>query len=282
MEVARRGLDPVAFKDYIHPQEDFFAVSERYPILVVADGVTLEFDPKLGPTSYPNPSGAGEAARIFCETFLAAAEERYDEMSVDVLRECFRRGNAAVGEYNNAHGRTKESINYWDHDLFAATAAAIVIRDATAYWFSLCDAGIMAYDMSGKPLTCAYDGWEIMKRNLPADWKEIVPVERRKTTRRVYRNGLDGDGNPIGYGVVTGDPVAENYLNIGGIALDNVACILAHTDGYEEHLKDEVFVGALLADPEQRDQKLEEREKELIVEDPDKYGHERTLTAYYV
>jgi hypothetical protein len=44
------------------PQEDYLLVSQKYPIYVVADGVSLNMDEKV---PYPADSGAGELAKLF-------------------------------------------------------------------------------------------------------------------------------------------------------------------------------------------------------------------------
>src|SRR3989344_4202430 len=74
----QHGLEHLLTADYQHPEEDYFAISAIKPIFVVADGVTLELrtDGK-----YPNPSGAGELTKLFCETVIKEAEKAYDHFS---------------------------------------------------------------------------------------------------------------------------------------------------------------------------------------------------------
>ena len=70
-----------------HAQEDYFIISKKYPIFVVADGVTLNFD-KV--SDYPKISGAGEVAKIFCETVILAAEEKYEDFKEENFKEIFK------------------------------------------------------------------------------------------------------------------------------------------------------------------------------------------------
>ena len=109
-----------------HVQEDYFVVSKKQPIFVVADGVSL--DVTLG-EKYPANSGAGEAAKIFCEAVINEAEKRYEEFDEKDLLEIFEIGNRLILEYNILHNRTQKSINYFDVDLFSATTSFLLIKN---------------------------------------------------------------------------------------------------------------------------------------------------------
>jgi len=100
------GLDLDKIKNVQPPQEDFILTSEKYPIFVVADGVTLVQFLIDKRDRYPDPSPAGEAARIFCQTLIEAAEERYESFDESTIREIFKVANEAVGRYNQEQGRT--------------------------------------------------------------------------------------------------------------------------------------------------------------------------------
>ena len=65
------GFTVDEIKKYSHPREDYFKISEKFPIFAVADGVTLEYSGG----KYPNPSGAGEVAKIFCEAVIKETEK---------------------------------------------------------------------------------------------------------------------------------------------------------------------------------------------------------------
>ncbi len=255
-----------------HLQEDYWLCSEKYPVAIVADGVTLEFVDN----TYPDPSGAAAVSKIFCEQALKVLEEKYEQFSQEDLVEAFRVGNSAVGDYNRAQGRTKDAINYMDHDLFAATAAGIVIKDEVIYWFSLCDSGVTMYDSQGKTVLATPNGWARMLEHRPKNWDELDRTTHKTITRQTYRNGVDDRGEPIGYGVVTGEVAAELYLLTGTIPVREVAQIAVYTDGYEPYTKNQKFMEAAALESESVDQ----LEKELVAQDPNTYGHERTLVTY--
>src|SRR4051812_36517612 len=72
--------------DTHHPQEDYLLQSGKYPIFVVADGVTLKRD-KEG--RYPNPSGSAELAKIFCQAIIREAERMYETFTEGDLKALF-------------------------------------------------------------------------------------------------------------------------------------------------------------------------------------------------
>ena len=109
------GVDVGGSGDGARPREDYHAASKKYPIFAVADGVTLEPGPD---GKYPDPSGAGEVARIFCTEVIKSAESLYEHFTASDLEKVFEDANRAVGEYNQARGRTKNKLNFWDMDLF--------------------------------------------------------------------------------------------------------------------------------------------------------------------
>lgn len=119
-----------------YPEEDFFLTSSKYPIFAVADGVTL-IQYLIEKKKYPNPSPAGEAAKVFCKELIKLAEEKYHAFKADDIKDIFREANNAVGKFNEENGRTKEAVDYWMNDFFAVTVAFAVIKDGVVYWGSI-------------------------------------------------------------------------------------------------------------------------------------------------
>lgn len=278
LEIAleERNLDLGKFTDYVHFQEDYLLQSEKYPIFAVADGVTLEFD-KDG--SYPIPSGASAVAHIFCEKIIEEAEKLYNNFSEEDIKIVFGKANGAVGKYNLKNGRTKEAINFWDFDLFAATGALAVIKNNTVWWGSICDSYLAHFDKNGSLKFMSGECWPTMRQNLPENWERISDDERKKIIRKVYRNGVDKAGNLIGYGVVTGEKVAEQYLNCGSITVAAGDLIALLTDGFEEYMKLPEFINSFKEWPKDLEDKIKQFTAEKSKEDPEGFGHERTLTV---
>lgn len=272
------GVNLDRLETMAHPQEDYLLVSEKFPIFVVADGVTLEF---VEDGTYPVPSGAGEAARIFCKRIIQEAEHDYERMSEDQMRTIFAQANKAVGEYNAAQGRTRETSNFWDHDLFAATAAYVVMKETQAYWASLCDSFVAHIDGQGKIRFMSPVCWPDVRRRrfLPPEWETSPEDERKKIIRKKYRNGVNKQGELIGYGVVTGEQTAQRYVHYGSFDITLGDIILIYTDGFERYAELPGFIDLFRKWPADLEQKVREFTDIMSRKDPANFGHERSLIA---
>lgn len=259
------------------PQEDAWAASEQYPIYAVADGVTLE----PGPGGYyPTPSGAGAIADIFCQTIVKGGERRFKTLAESDLEEIFAAANKAAGSYNRKHGRSKETSNFRDFDLFAATGAFAVKKDNCIFWASICDSYVVLLDSNGAIAErSSQECSSRMRHHLPKHWKELSREEKTVLVRSVYRNGVNEKGEPIGYGVLTGEPEAHLYLNAGVWTTKPSQTLLLLTDGFEHHLDEAHFRQMLASWPENLEHKLDELDRTLAGADPHQFGHERTLLA---
>lgn len=265
------GITLDRFETYVHPQEDYLLVSTKYPVFTVADGVTLEFgDDK----TYPVPSPAGDVSRIFCEQVIKEGEKQYKTVTKDSIASIFRTANAAVGDYNKRKERTKETINFWDIDFFSATAAFGMIKENTLYWGSICDSYVLHFNGKGKL---------IFKSPYPAlGWNKVKakePQEKQKIYRRNYRNKVNERGEPMGYGVVTGEETAEYYLQRGSFPLHKGAIIFFVTDGFEPYLKLKDFITLFKTWPEDLKEKVKAFTRIKSKENPARFSHERSLIA---
>mgnify|MGYP003394045685 CR=1 FL=1 len=249
-----------------HPPEDYILRSTLHPIFVVADGVTLA---PGADGRYPDPSGAAEAARVFCETAIREAEKLFENFSEKDLIDIFRAGNEAVGEYNRAQGRTKETIDHVTFDLFSTTTAFALLKDGKLYWFSLCDSFVFVFDETGKEKFTSPGPFSTLN--------DAHALEQRRVFHRAYRNGVSPDGKPNGYGVVTGESSAETYLNQGVIDLAHGDLIALCTDGFESYLKTPDFISLLKEWPGDLKEKVRVFSAKKIKEDPSLFGQERSL-----
>ena len=260
----------VRFKD-TRPQEDYTLRSKVHSIFVVADGVTLE-----GGTdgSYPESSGAAEAARLFCEASLRKAEKLFDNFKEEYLKDIFRAGNEAVGSYNRVQGRTKETIDYFTYDFFAATVAFALLKDNKLYWFSLCDSYVSVFNATGRKKFSSPEPWAAVREKM-ATLEEADPVERRKKLRRLYRNSADF----VGYGVATGEQAAESYLNRGVLNLSQGGFFTLYTDGFENYFKIPEFISLFQNWPDNLEQEIRVFTALKVKNNPAVYGEERSLIA---
>lgn len=257
-----------------HPKEDYFLISKKYPIFVVADGVSLNFE--LG-QEYSKKSGAGEASKIFCDVVITEAYKRYENFEEKDLEEIFELGNKAVLEYNVSQKRIgpesgHPTINYFDIDLFSATTAFLLIKEGKAYWWTLCDAGLRAFGANGQKFLSP-GGWV----NFPKIWDEGKDEKEKIIIRhRDYRNVVK-NGKLAGYGVVTGEKNAVKYLNKG--VIKDCDTFLLYTDGFENYFAFEEFMNIFKAWPQDMKKQIENFVAEKSKVDPGKYGREKTLIA---
>lgn len=257
-----------------HPQEDYFAVSEKFPIFVLADGVTLEMNES---GEYPNPSGAGAVARIFCEEFVRATEEAYGNLTAETTPKLFSIANQAIDEFNSQQGRTKQTINYWDIDIFAATAAFVIIKDTVVYWGSICDAYVYHLNQQREIMFRSPECWPERRKYLPSDYPIDNPRARRIILRRDFRNALSQSGEKIGYGVVTGETKALDYLNHGSFIVSAGERVALCTDGFEPYFSRSEFLNLLSDWPTDFEPQIKKLTRGYIEQNSEQYGHERTL-----
>jgi len=260
------------------PKEDYLVLSKKFPIFAVADGVTLRA--KTG-KKYPNPSGAAQVAKIFCEKIVFKAEKKYEKFSKKDLPDIFEIANKAVADYNFLKGRTEKTINYFDFDLFSATTSFLLIKDNKAYWFSLCDAGLMIFDKLGKKIFNSPSFSPINGKFLPKNWNKMESNERDIVMHK-FRNKLGKNGELLGYGVVDGQKQAVEYLNYGEIDINAGDLAIIYTDGFENYFDSKDFIKMFVEWPNDLDKKFSIYEEKMAKKDKIKYGLERTLVAVKV
>lgn len=258
--------------NYQFPREDYHIISDTLPIYCVADGVTLEFENYI---QFPEESGAGEAARIFCQTIVKSAENRYKTLKSEDIAAIFEEGNEAVGKYNKDNGRIKDAINFWDFDFFAATGAFVIVKDGLVHWASICDSFVVRADKNGKIIFKSPECWPESRRHSS---EGFTKYEWKKEIRKKYRNSVSADGLLNGYGVVTGEEAACRYLNLGNFQPESGETVLLITDGFEEYLNEPEFMKII---SECSSSEMESAVKKFSLEkadiDPRRFGHERTL-----
>ena len=262
-----------------HPQEDYYLISDNYPIFVVADGVTL-IQYLIEKKEYPNPSPAGDIAKIFCEEIIRESEKRYGGFSEKDLKEVFNTANEAVRKYNEENGRTLGNLDYWFKDLYAATGAFVVIKGGIVYWASICDSYVVHFDKEGalnfESPNCDLLA-EVKPKAFEGDLKDIKALTQYRWG--MMRNGLNREGERTGYGVITGEPNASTYLSSGKFEVHDGDLVLLITDGFEEYIKLPEFISLTNSWPDDLESKLKNFTRVKAKEDPNKFGREKTLIA---
>jgi serine/threonine protein phosphatase PrpC len=263
-----------------HPREDYHLCSSKYPIFIVADGVTLKRNTE---GLYPTPSGAYELAKLFCHTIIENAENMYEQFSEEKLNELFKIGNEVAKKFNESLGRNKESIDYREFDLFAATTAFVIIKESRVYWWSLGDSGITAFDENKSNIFQSPEAWPDEKEKISATGNTpLTDTEFNKLKKRLFRNALTEEGERFGYGVITGEDSACVYLNTGSFTLKKGFLILIYTDGYENYIPLSEFVKTFNNWTDDIDTRFDDFILQKSREDSNLYGREKTIVAVEV
>jgi len=281
LTLEKMGWGPEDFKKFSHHKhsgEDFLSISKKYPIFAVGDGVTL-IQYLLEKKEYPNPSPAGEVAKIFCDSVIREAECRYKNFSENNTLEVFEYANGTVRKYNEKNGRTNDSVDYWWNDFYASTGAFVVIKENWVYWASICDSYVLHFDGNGM---CKFKSPECNSFEEAAapqyDRALNDPIAKAQYTWRYKRNGINAERKKVGYGVITGELNANLYLAKGGFKVESGDLILVITDGFEKYIEIPEFI-SILNKSNFSEEEFVKFTAGKVEEDPNKFGHERTIIA---
>lgn len=237
----KRNLVEYVKKNYSYPQEDYLIASDTPPVFVVSDGVTLNFAKLVEDNlPYPNPSPAGEVSKIFCETVIKSAKEKYDKFSEADIKDVFKEANNEVAEYNKRIGKSDISGN--KTGFYSATGSFVVVHDNKAYWASICDSFVAHFDKD-------------------------MNVKFMST------------GVCTPYAVINGEEQMVDYLESGVFDLEKGDSIFVFTDGFEQYVKNSDFQKLFLELDENVQEHISKFSEKMTPEDPEKYGHERSLIA---
>ncbi|MEK7452749.1 MAG: hypothetical protein AAB614_00780 [Patescibacteria group bacterium] len=141
----KRNLTEHLPETYKHPQEDYLIASNSPPVFVVSDGVTLNFKKLVEDNQkYPNPSPAGEVAKVFCEAVTKSVTEKYGEFDAEKIIKVFKEANVEVKRYNEKIGKSDISGNITG--FYATTGSFVIIKNNKAYWSSICDSFVAHFD----------------------------------------------------------------------------------------------------------------------------------------
>lgn len=232
MVAKKRGWRMTSYLRKLH--EDFFLQSQKYLIFAVADGVTLVVNPGH---SYPNPSGAGEVAKIFCRNSIRQAEKVYNNFQNNNIHDIFAKANSEAEKYNSRHGHMRKTINYFDKDYFCATAAFALVRRSELFWGAIGDSRVMLADKRGKVKFISRNRVEPIEKLTARKIKNPKPQEKKYFQQKYYRNKLGPKGELIGYGVINGEETAMKYLESGKEKIQKGDRIFIFTDGFTPYLQ---------------------------------------------
>ncbi len=237
----KRNLTDYIKGNYQHSQEDYLIASNTPPIFVVSDGVTLNFMKLVeSNTKYPNPSPAGAVAKIFCEAVIKSVKEKYEKFNEKDLAAVFKEANNEVAEYNRRVGKSDISGN--KTGFYSATGSFVIIRDNKAYWVSICDSFVALFD--------------------------------NEMNLKFMSTGVCSP-----YAVINGEKYMVDYLEKGIFNLERGDRIFVFTDGFEQYVRNPDFQKLFLEWNGNIKERIAIFSEKMNLEDPTKYGQERSIIA---
>jgi serine/threonine protein phosphatase PrpC len=252
--------------------EDFYLISEKLPIFVIADGVTQSHF-KGG--EYAFPAGAQTTAKIFCYTVLEFLEKNFENKDFQGLIEnAFNLANQKIKEFNIAEGIDKR-LNYLEYDWFDCVSIAGFIIKNNLYYGYVGDCGLIIFDKDNKLKFQTKD--EVLPaikriKKICTNWENLPKEQRKLIIQRDFRNRPDGKG----YGSFTGGEGVKKYYEIGSKNLKEKDLIVFYSDGFLNYLKFPEFIEILR---KQDKKSLDEFTIQKAKEDYEKYGTDRTFIA---
>lgn len=256
------------------PEEDDYVVEGN--MFCVADGVTRDLiggeikpypktkeEAKYIAEHYPNPSGAFEASQIIAHQFVANMNGKIP--SEDTVKAAIQTANQAVWEINK-----NRKIDYVGEDLYCCEAVGGVITEEYLYAFGIGDCYIQVFDENQNELYSTENDhlWmekfeeEYLKKG-KYDWFD---PRSRLLIRGALRNNflVTYQGRRVGYGALTGEDRAMDFVKVDKVPLKNAKYIVAYSDGCMPYFETKQEVKKTLENPD--------RIKEN--------GSERTLILY--
>jgi len=285
MVAKKRGWQMTS--DFRRLREDRFLQSRKFPIFAVADGVLMVVKPG---EKYPVPSGAGEVAKIFCNSAVEQAEKIFEGFQNEDIRDVFAKANSKIERYNSRCGRTKKTINFFDFDYFCATAAFALIKNSELYWGSVGDSRVALADKNGKIKFASRDQVEPIEKLAARKISHPKPQEKKYFQQKYYRNKLGPKGELIGYGVIDGEKEALRYVEYGKAKIQKGEQLFIYTNGFTPYFKLPEFKKLFLKWPADIEERVSNFAREYVAKslprDPNdqyrflyKYESEKSLIA---
>lgn len=261
--------------DLKFPEEDYYYVENN--IFCVADGVTRDLVggeirpyPKTKEEAtyiakhYPNPSGAYESSKIIANNFVKYMKEA-EAINEHFVFEAIKKANKDVWEINK-----DRKIDYVGEDLYCSVAVGGIIADEALYCFGIGDCYVKVFDENKNEIFSTVNDHQWMEafedeylRNGEYEW---INPRYRLLMRAGVRNNyiVTYKGEKVGYGALTGEDRAMDFVKVYKIPLDKAKYIVAYSDGCMPYFENKEEVEKTLKNPDR------------IA----KNGSERTLIVY--
>ncbi|MDB5204212.1 MAG: hypothetical protein JWP09_240 [Candidatus Taylorbacteria bacterium] len=203
------------------PNEDVFGFN-RWGFVALGDGVTRS---RATDGTYPV-----HVAKVAPNTFLAAMLAEYCEFQGGVLemflRNAFKKANETITIASEEQGVTSHTVDYGVTDYLGTTGVCLLVHEGRAALAYIGDPIALYLPKGGTPRLLTTDQLKPCHRFGKPHFSAMVSstvsqkeVNNRRTfwQRSQVRNNpaaIDPSGNLIGFGVLTGEPSALEFLQI--------------------------------------------------------------------
>lgn len=229
--------------DITFPEEDYGKAEGN--IFCVADGVTRDLiggeirpypktkeEAKYIADHYPNPSGAFASSKIIVDSFIKYIKEFDQNIDEEKIKEAIKKANKDVWEINK-----NRKIDYVGEDLYCSEAVGGVISGQYLYCFGIGDCYIKLFDENYHEIFSSENNhlWmeEFENEYLKSGEYNWMDARYRLLIRGGLRNNyiVTHNGKKVGYGALTGEDRAMDFVKIYKLNLENVKYICAFSDG---------------------------------------------------
>ena len=258
------------------PNEDFYLVSKKIPIFVVADGVTQSH---FENGKYAFPNGAKEAAEIFCYKTLEVLEKEINnDLSERKVKEIFIKAfnfaNDEIKKLNIKNGIDKK-LNYVEYDWFDTVGIAGFILKNKIYYGYVGDCGLIIFDKLNKKKFQTKDMVAPAVKKFMKVYEKNGMLLLNERTLIIHKN-FRNNPNKQGYGSFSGEKGVKNYYKFGSQKLSEKDLLVFYSDGFANYLDDGYFVKIIRGE----DKKILDKFVAIkALKNHKKYGTDRTFVS---
>lgn len=236
-----------------HPAEDSCLASDKYPIGVIADGVTILDRPNgIYPIFSDGQSGPKKVSDAFCQQVLFWLEQQYPLVEPEIILKAFQKGNKEVQRLNQELLKIGPNDQNYGVQAFATVAAAACLKNSQLIYGFLTDCGIAVVGRNAQLKFITPEIWSRIKK--PSSKHLQAILKRGKGDYRNFRNyvrnnpALVEEGKFYTYGVINGQEGAIKYVEVGQKGLDQKDRVIVFTDGFRSYFQEKDFLKVLAKD----------------------------------
>ncbi len=252
------------------PEEDYYYFDGG--AFCVADGVTRDLkggkvvpypktkeEAQFIANNYPNPSGAFESSKICADNFVKYIKQA-NHIDENAVLEAITKANKDIWSINK-----DRNIDYVEEDLYCSEAVGGIIADEYLYCFGIGDCYIKVFDEKFEEIFSTENDHLWMEKfenqYLKSGEYNWFDARYRILIRAALRNNyiITHNGKKVGYGALTGEDRAIDFVKTYKVKLENAKYICAYSDGCMEYFETKEEAQKTCTDPERINESGSER-----------------------